>query len=84
MASILIKLQARYGRGRVIDVFSGTGMEQQGRELNMGAYVVRNVIQIFLQTRYLESDTHFCCLFFFVCGVFVALACRHVAQLLSD
>ena len=44
MAGILAKLQACYGPDRVVDVFKGTVIESKARDLNMGAYVIRNVL----------------------------------------
>ena len=44
MAGILAKLQACYGPDRVVDVFKGIGIESKARDLNMGAYVIRNVL----------------------------------------
>ena len=44
MAGILAKLQACYGPDRVVDVFKGTGIKSKARDLNMGAYVIRNVL----------------------------------------
>ena len=41
---LLPKLEARYGSGRVVDVFQGTGMEREAKELNIGGYVVRGVL----------------------------------------
>ena len=46
MAGFLANLRARYGHERVVDVFQNTGMEPRARELNIGAYVVRNVLPL--------------------------------------
>ena len=44
MAGFLANLRARYGHERVVDVFQNTGMEPRARQLNIGAYVVRDVL----------------------------------------
>ena len=44
MSGILTKLEARFGRNRVVDVFENTGMALRARDLNIGAYVVRGVL----------------------------------------
>ena len=61
MAGLLAKLQACYGSDRVVDVFQGTGMEPIARELNIGGYVVRNVLpseKIATWHRDLEDSLH--------------------------
>ena len=45
MSGILTKLEERFGRDRVIDVFDQTGMTLKAKELNIGAYVVRAVLK---------------------------------------
>jgi len=44
MSGILTKLEARFGRNRVVDVFANTGMALKAQELNIGCYVVRGVL----------------------------------------
>ena len=44
MAGFLANLRARYGHERVVDVFQGTGMEREAKQLNIGGYVVRGVL----------------------------------------
>ena len=44
MADFLKTLVACYGQERVVDVFAGTGIAQEARNLNMGCYVVRRVL----------------------------------------
>ena len=44
MSGILTKIEARYGRNRVVDVFENTGMALKARDLNIGCYVVRGVL----------------------------------------
>ena len=44
MSAILTKLEARFGRNCVVDVFANTGMALKAQELNIGCYVVRGVL----------------------------------------
>ena len=44
MSGILTKLEARFGRNCVVDVFANTGMALKAQELNIGCYVVRAVL----------------------------------------
>ena len=45
MAGFLTKLEALWGAENVVDVFEDTGIATRARELNFGAYVVRNVLK---------------------------------------
>ena len=44
MASLLANLVASYGPDRVVDVFESTRMAQNAKDLNIGCYVVRDVL----------------------------------------
>ena len=46
MPDLLPKLVEIYGRGRVVDVFQGTGMEHHAQRLKFGGYVVRGVLPV--------------------------------------